>query len=259
MNTFSLPPSAVTTFFIRQRFPTPSSPNCPSMLPLCLTMAKARGVKFDSWMTVSQAQAYRNLHGCSHVLAQLSFSDISTPVHTHKHIRAYAHIPLRGPSASNLALNVTNGVRCETVGIQARRGEGQRRGLCDGVRWTEGSRGKKRLINFKTATEIKDTMHALKGSQGSVGCSQAPVRFPFSLDGGFYPVFLQNNTTVIQYCSALWENVHRPVKKYNCQALTVTKLQYRVKFNDLKFFGTQMFQSCHRGATNCCFFSLLIS
>lgn len=174
MNTFSLPPSAVTTFFIRQRFPTPSSPSCPSMLPLRLTMAKARGVKFDSWMTVSQAQVYRNLHGCSHVLAQLLFSDISTPVRTHKHVGAYAHIPLRGPSASNLALNVTNGVRCETVGIQARRGEGQRRGLCDGVRWTEGSR-RKGLINFKTATEIKDTMHALKGSQGSVGCSQTPV------------------------------------------------------------------------------------
>lgn len=57
------------------RFPIPSSPCCPSALPLSLTIAKAQGVKFNSQMTVSPAQTHTNLHGCIHVLAEHLFSD----------------------------------------------------------------------------------------------------------------------------------------------------------------------------------------
>lgn len=66
--------------------PTPSSPRCPSAAPLHLTKAKAQGVKFNSSVAVSQAQARTNLHGCIHVLALRLFSDSPPPTYTHKHV-----------------------------------------------------------------------------------------------------------------------------------------------------------------------------
>lgn len=111
-------------------------------------------------MTVSQTQAHTNLHGYIRVLAQHLFSDSPAPVYTHKHVRAYAHIPLlaeQDPSVPNLALNVTNGVSCEHPGHP---GEENRRteektvfGGLDGQR-------KKLTKTISKVTVKKGAMHA---------------------------------------------------------------------------------------------------
>lgn len=136
MNTLSLPLSAVTTFFHPVK--RLSSPCCPSVLPLCLTIAKAQGVKFNSAdVGVPGADTHTNLHGCLHVPAQYLFPNFTHPsppilrhTNTFKHaspsLSLCGRIPvhLTWPWMWQMVLAVN------TLGIQARRVGGQRRGLC---------------------------------------------------------------------------------------------------------------------------------
>lgn len=68
----------------------PYPPGLPT-LPVCLTLAKAQGVKFHSQVTVSKA--YTNLHGRISVLVQrpLPASPVS-PMTTHTHTHTWVHL-----------------------------------------------------------------------------------------------------------------------------------------------------------------------
>ena len=116
---WTFPPSLCHLSQSSSSSPTLCSPCLPSAPPVCLTLAEAQGVKFNSQMTEAKTLAAAYLRYCICVLAPHLLSGHPPPNlhHIHTNMFEYTHISIssggQDPCVSNLALNVAISVNCE--------------------------------------------------------------------------------------------------------------------------------------------------